>query len=347
MFVALLPAALPSGQAETGELLPRGWSFPDSAASLSRSRSISLHADSVHPPYHAMNRACSAAGGLSQIYDGLGSQLRTHGLLRSEIEEGTNSDFSVHANGTKYPRFYDEEPWCMRGNGPVRPIAMRISDVGDLKRSVLGFVDEVVDALGPKVVVQRQAPEALHATIFHPDTFYAWRRKQVGLANESQTPEQKLPMTKAALDDEHTLIREVAAKQPHFITLEVDSVVTTSGGVMLMLLRPPSERQCEDPSQTDLLRKQFADVFPHGSAPSRILHVSLMRILDLPEAQLKAKADAVRIVCEKATEKLQGYRFNITRLLFVHEMQILTLKGSWHWFPLGVGPESQAEDHSS
>ena len=72
-----------------------------------------------------------------------------------------------------------------------------------------------------------------------------------------------------------------------------------------------------------------------------------MRILDLPEAQLKAKADAVRIVCEKATEKLQGYRFNITRLLFVHEMQILTLKGSWHWFPLGVGPESQAEDHSS
>ena len=167
MFVALLPAALPSGQAETGELLPRGWSFPDSAASLSRSRSISLHADSVHPPYHAMNRACSAAGGLSQIYDGLGSQLRTHGLVRSEIEEGTNSDFSVHANGTKYPRFYNEEPWCMRGNGPVRPIAMRISDVGDLKRSVLGFVDEVVDALGPKAVVQRQAPEALHLSLIH------------------------------------------------------------------------------------------------------------------------------------------------------------------------------------
>merc|ERR1712166_1656191 len=101
------------------------------------------------------------------------------------------------------------------------------------------------------------------------------------------------------------------------------------------LWRPPSERQCEDPSQTDQLRKQFADVFPHGSAPSRILHVSLMRILDVPEAQLEAKADAVRIVCEKATEKLQGYRFNITRLLFVHEMQVLTLREAGTGFPSG------------
>ena len=343
LVLPLLPLGIPRGVSQSLELLPRGWSFPDLAASVSRSpRAVSLHANSVHPPYHAINRACSAAGGLTQIYDGLGSQLRTHGFMRSEMEEG-NSDFSVLSNGTKYPRFYDEEPWCMRGNGPVRPIAMRVSDVSDLKQTVLGFVQEAADALGPRAIVQRQPPEALHATVFHPDTFYNWRRTQAGLANESQTPEQKLPMSKAALDDEHSLIREVVAKQPSFITLEVDRVVTTSGGVMLMLLRPTAERQCEDPSQTDVLRKQFADAFPHGSAPSRILHVSLMRILDLPEEQLEAKAEAVRAVCEKATEKLQGYRFNITRLLFVHEMQVLTLKGSWHWFPLG--PDRQEEDH--
>ena len=150
-------------------------------------------------------------------------------------------------------------------------------------------------------------------------------------------------MSRSALDDEHTLIREVALKQPPYITLEVDRVVTTSGGVMLLLLRPAQERQCEDPSQVDVMRQQFAEVFPHGSAPARILHVSLLRLLDLPEAQLNAKAEAVRAVCEKATEALQGRRFNITRLLFVHEMQVLTLKGSWHWFPLG--PDREDEDH--
>jgi len=42
----------------------------------------------------------------------------------------------------------------------------------------------------------------------------------------------------------------------------------------------------------------------------------------------------VKAMCEKATAALQGYQFNITRLLFVHEMQVLTLRGNWFWFPL-------------
>ena len=83
----------------------------------------------------------------------------------------------------------------MPGNGPVRPIAMRISDVSDLKKEVLSFVDQAVDALGPDAAVERQPPEALHATIFHPDTFYQWRKVQDRVpANKSQTPEQRLPM---------------------------------------------------------------------------------------------------------------------------------------------------------
>lgn len=336
MLLFALPAALPE-VSKDHQLRPRGWSFPDRAVSLASAREMN-----IHPPYHALGRACSAAAGLTQLYDALGSQLGEHGFVRSELEEG-HADFTLLKNGTMRPRFYTEEPWCMRGNGPVRPIAMRISDVTDLKRKVLGYVDQVVETLGPDATVERQPPEALHATVFHPDTFYAWRKTGEGPANASQTPEQKLPMSKAALEDEHSLIREVAAKQTANITLEVDRVVTTSGGVMLLLLRPSQERQCEDPSQVDTIRQQFAEVFPHGSAPSRILHVSLLRLLDLPEAQLAVKAKKVSALCAEATEALQGYRFDISRLLFVHEMQILTLKGSWHWFPLGT--DSDDEEH--
>ena len=39
LFVGLLPAALPRGEAQIrGELLPRGWSFPDGAVTLWESR---------------------------------------------------------------------------------------------------------------------------------------------------------------------------------------------------------------------------------------------------------------------------------------------------------------------
>jgi len=311
-------------------LLPRGWSFPDRAWTLSQ-QLVSAESSTVNPSSAANLSTCGTTA-LEEIYNDLGSQLKKHGFSRSEIEEG-HSDFAVGDDGELYPRMYNAEPWCMQGEGPVRPIAIRVSDIEDLKTKVLAVVDDVVDALGPSAKVIRQPPEALHTTLFHPDTFYAWRKNETGLANESQTSEQKLPMTNASLEREHSLIRKVTSRHAP-LSLEVDSVTTTSGGVMLLLLRAPAERRCEEPSEADALREQFAAEFPNGSCPSHLLHVSLLRLVDLPDEEFESKAEAVQQVCDEATAKLAGYRFNVTRLLFVHEMQVLTLQGNWYHFPL-------------
>ena len=85
----------------------------------------------------------------------------------------------------------------------------------------------------------------------------------------------------------------------------------------------------------DALRANFSKVFPNGSGPTKLLHVSVLRLLDLPDDQLADKAKAVDEICDKATEELAGYRFKVSRLLFVHEMQVLTLKGNWYWSKLG------------
>lgn len=254
--------------------LPRGWSFPD--------RVTVLASDATGD-----ETQCEPAATLGNIYEQLGSQLADSGFVRSEIEEG-HSDFDQDASGEMTPRMYNHEPWCMQGEGPVRPIALRVSDIPDLKAKVLAAVDDVVDALGPNAKVIRQPPDALHATLFHPDTFYAWRKNESGLANESQTPEQTLPMSNASLEREHGLIRGVTSKHP-YLTLEVDRLTTTSGGVMLLLLRPAAERQCDDPPAADALRQSFLEVFPSGSSPTHILHVSLLRLLDLPDDELESR----------------------------------------------------------
>ena len=327
MVAALAAAARPLGWSLSltpqGSLLPLGWSFPE-RAQLSL---LAQDGKSVPP-------GCSARDALAKIHDGLSSQLSEHGFVRSELEEGHN-DFVLTEDGQMRPRFYAEEPWCMAGDGPVRPIVFRVSDEAQLKRRLVHATDRVIEALGPSALVDKQPEDAMHASLFHPDTFYAWRKNMTGRANESQTPEQRLPMSRASLAKEMSRIQEVASKAPPFITLEVDRVTMTSGGVLLALLRPPVERQCQEPSEVDALRQQLATAFPHGNGPSRILHVSLLRLLDLPEAELSERADAVRAVCDEVTAALQGFRFNMSRLLVVHEQQIITLRGAWQWATLG------------
>ena len=289
--------------------------------------------DDTHSPVN--DSTCSVKVELDEIYDGFGNQLKENGFVRSEIEEG-HSDFSNTTGGQMHPRMYTEPPWYMPGEGPVRPIAIRISDVHELKHKVINVREKVVHALGHAAKVSRQPDDAIHTTLYHPDTFYAWRKKEVGSANSSQSPEQMLPMTHTALAHELETIRNVLKRFPHDeIELEVARVAMTSGGVLLLLLRPTAEKACENPSQMDELRANFSKAFPNGSGPTKILHVSVLRLLDLPDDQLADKAKAVDEICEAATEELAGYRFKVSRLLFVHEMQVLTLKGNWYWSKVG------------
>lgn len=313
------------------------WSFPDHALIQdSKTETNHKHTATLNNTISPVDdSACSVKVELDEIYSGFGNQLKKNGFVRSEIEEG-HSDFSVDGNGEMKPRMYTEPPWYMPGEGPVRPIAIRISDVSDLKNRVVKVRESVVHALGKAAKVSRQPNDAIHTTLYHPDTFYAWRKNETGPANTSQTPEQTLPMSKAALAHELEIIRNVLKQFPDdHIELEVSRVAMTSGGVLLLLLRPTAEKACEEPSQMDALRANFSKVFPNGSGPTKLLHVSVLRLLDLPEDQLADKAKAVDEICDKATEELAGYRFKVSRLLFVHEMQVLTLKGNWYWSKLG------------
>ena len=87
----------------------------------------------------------------------------------------------------------------MQGDGPVRPIVFRVSDEAQLKQRLLSAMHRVTEALGSSALIDKQPEDTLHATIFHPDTFYAWRKNATGLANQSQTPEQRLPMSSASV----------------------------------------------------------------------------------------------------------------------------------------------------
>jgi len=267
---------------------------------------------------------------------GLGGQLNNDGFTTSEIEEG-HSDFTISKWGDYKPRVYTEAPWYMPGTGPVRPIAVRVSDVPGLVSDVIWFRNKVKKALGQDAVVDLQPDESIHATVYHPDTFYGWRKNSTGFANESQTPEQRLPMSDEALANELERVREVARRFPGGqVELEVDQLTMTSGGVLLLLLRPPRERECDEPSQIDALRQNFSEAFPSGSAPEKLLHVSLLRLLELPESDFRKSSEAVQEVCNQATGLLRGRRFSVSRLLYVHEQEILTLRGTWHWIPLGT-----------
>jgi hypothetical protein len=161
----------------------------------------------------------------------------------------------------------------------------------------------------------------------------AWHRDEIGFAN--QTWEQ-LPVSETNLTAELRAVQRVARQHPTgFITLEVDRVTMTSGGVLLLLLRPPAWKACEQPHEVDQLRANLSAAMPRGSAASNIMHVSLLRLLALPDAQYARRARAVRRVVESATAELAGYRFNTTKLLFVYERQCLTLNGTWNWVALG------------
>ena len=82
-------------------------------------------------------------------------------------------------------------------------------------------------------------------------------------------------MSRKHLNAELARVKEVARQHAGPLELQVDRVTMTSGGVMLLLLRVPTSRECEDPSEIDALRNKFLEAMPNGSSPTKLLHAEI------------------------------------------------------------------------
>ena len=75
-------------------------------------------------------------------------------------------------------------------------------------------------AFGPTASTWSQPVDAIHSTLYHPDTFYAWRKEELGPAHNDSR--EALPHTASELHAELETIKAVARAQPSkHLALEV------------------------------------------------------------------------------------------------------------------------------
>jgi hypothetical protein len=304
-------------------------------------------------PTSSYDPNCAVEGVFGPLYDSMGSQLAEKGLDPAKIAEA-HSDFTEIPDGCAAqrlctslggmrPKLYTESPWSMPGNTSVRPVALRVSDDPLLRLQLVQLMETLKTAFGPSADTWMQPDDAFHATIFHPDTFQQWRKDEEGAAYNNSREE--LPHTDAFMATELANVSAVASMyNASHLEVEVDRVVLTSGGVLLLLLRPPTG-ECAVPSRLDALRDSFSSAFPWGFPGTlHLWHVSLLRLLDSPELETVAGRSAVAAraaaVVAEASASLKGHRFNLTRLLYAHEASILAMRGEWKWVELGNGTVS-------
>ena len=267
------------------------------------------------------------------------------------------------------PRRYSEPPWSLPSNA-IRVLALPLSDdqLSDaptrrLAQLAMHAARDVASAL-PERSRLWLPPRAsgLHATLFHPglspqfDTLGklcnlplpvppagCWQRAGLGAGSPSD----------GELGHEFRAARRLAASMPSSLSFDVDRLVVTSSGVMLLLLRPRLQGRAHASSSgggsggssrsgegakaacVESLRAAAAAAFPRAARrqTSGLVHVSLLRVLSLPSPEAfganSSAALAVLAVLERWNAKLRGLRLHVTArgMLYVRETQIMTLEG--------------------
>ena len=290
-------------------------------------------------------------------YDAIAAQLPARGFDAAALAASSRL-FDERAS----PRHYADPPWSLPPFA-VRVLALSLADeslTDERTRRTAGL------ALRAAAEVSRALPggarswlprlKALHATLFHPglspqsDTrgklchlplpvppARCWQRTGIGGGSPSD----------AELRHELRAARRLAASvHADAFQFEVDRLVLTSSGVLLLLLRPyaPARASRVPRGCVRSLRAAAAAAFPLAARKQTtgLIHVSLLRILSLPAADAGGRrthgpnataALALGALVARLSARLAGLPLRFRGLLYVRESQIMTLDGERHRLP--------------
>lgn len=182
------------------------------------------------------------------------------------------------------PRRYSEPPWSMPANS-MRLLALPLDDkvLNDastqrLGARVLRAADELRSILPHGARSWMPPPGTLHMTVFHPGF-------SPGEVNDAERRRTARAPSEGELRRELTGARRIATSvRGRNMTLEVDKLVVTSAGVLLLLLRPVVE--AADTAGTmciETLRAEAKKAFRLAARRQthNVVHCSLLRILSL------------------------------------------------------------------
>lgn len=308
-------------------------------------RACRMGATPSAPVVPTSGAACQNVSSVHGKYSELARQLSVKGFDAAGIAASSRLFTSEQV-----PRRYSDPPWSLPEDAVrVLALSMSDSDVADAATRrvallALRAARDVADALPSGSQTWLPQERGLHATVFHPglspqaDTLGrlcnlplpvppagCWQRSGFGTGSPSE----------AELRHELRAARRLAARTVSRLEFDVDRLVMTSTGVMLLLLRPRhaagamGELAC-----VDALRAAAAKAFPRAARKQTngLVHVSLLRILSLPGAQHHANASeavrAVTAVLERWSRQLRALPpVTAKGLLYVRETQIMTLEG--------------------
>eukprot|EP00310_Coccolithus_braarudii_P017276 CAMPEP_0183339448 /NCGR_PEP_ID=MMETSP0164_2-20130417/6369_1 /TAXON_ID=221442 /ORGANISM="Coccolithus pelagicus ssp braarudi, Strain PLY182g" /LENGTH=280 /DNA_ID=CAMNT_0025509439 /DNA_START=14 /DNA_END=856 /DNA_ORIENTATION=+ len=258
-------------------------------------------------------------------YAAMAAQLADEGFNPAAVEKARDMFRFPPPNGTPQPRMYDDKPWELPFPA-VRVLAVPIgcTDLAEhgagleIARLAMDAAAAVVAELPQGSEFYLQEKGTMHCTVFHPSS-----------------PHQPSPLDAAGLEQEMSVISALVGSLDGPMQLQVERIVMTPGGVMLLLLHDISEVEKMDP-----LREALPETVPHSPAKqvSVIIHASLLRLLRLPTLDAAALADVsnrVAAVCEKWTSQLKGRTLELGGLLFVSERRIIALDGEWQILNFG------------
>lgn len=257
----------------------------------------------------------SSLRALDSKYSSMASQLLATGFDSAALARASQ----LFAREPPTPRQYGDPPWSLPVHA-IRVLALPLSDevLNDaptrrIASLVLHAARDVAAALPPgsRSWLPLHA-SGLHATLFHPglspqfDTqgrlcdlplpvppAGCWQRTGLGAGSPSDTE----------LSHEFRTVRRLAASVPSSLSFDVERLILSSSGVLLLLLRPrlPASAlaapatSAEGPGRrheallcTEAFRAAAARAFPRAARKqtSGLVHVSLLRVLSLPPAAL-------------------------------------------------------------
>ena len=257
----------------------------------------------------------SSLRALDSKYSSMASQLLATGFDSAALARASQ----LFAREPPTPRQYGDPPWSLPVHA-IRVLALPLSDevLNDaptrrIASLVLHAARDVAAALPPgsRSWLPLRA-SGLHATLFHPglspqfDTqgrlcdlplpvppAGCWQRTGLGAGSPSDTE----------LSHEFRTVRRLAASVPSSLSFDVERLILSSSGVLLLLLRPrlPASAlaapatSAEGPGRrheallcTEAFRAAAARAFPRAARKqtSGLVHVSLLRVLSLPPAAL-------------------------------------------------------------
>ncbi len=245
----------------------------------------------------------------------MAAQLSTNGFDAAALQRASQ----LFAHEPPTPRRYGDPPWSLPLHA-IRVLALPLSDdvLNDaptrrLASLALHAARDVAAALPPgSRMWLPPRVSGLHATLFHPglspqfDTkgrlcdlplpvppAGCWQRTGLGAGSPSD----------AELGHEFRAARRLAASVPMSLSFDVERLILSPSGVMLLLLRPrlpsssaaataaaegASRRNAETPACVEALRAAAAAAFPRAARKQTagLVHVSLLRVLSLPSAAL-------------------------------------------------------------